>query len=112
MEEIQQKICRENQSAYCPLHENELLLVEGSNFEQRPIFGCRITDWNTSGKQIQRWVLAFGTPDNEQTDPEETYISLEEIQQKCPDVLPFLALEEGFNFIIDEEGDSEIWKEI
>ncbi len=106
MVEEQKQICEQFQSKFSPVADTDLIAFAGKDFDTRPIIGCRIEDWDELGKPIGRWYISCGEL---QEQEEEQWFSVFEISQKLPEIVPFLALEQGFNFIIDEENDADVW---
>lgn len=106
MMEIQKEICQKYGSAFEPMQEGETLIFAGADFEQFPIIGCRVEDWTDSGKPFARWFVSCGDASE---DCPEYELSLSQVAEKLPQILPFLALSKGFNFIIDEENEADVW---
>lgn len=106
MLEKQKEICQKYGSLFEPLTENETLIFAGTDFTQFPIIGCRVEDWTDDGKSFARWFISCGEV---LEDCPEHELSVPQVEEKLPQILPFLALSKGFNFIIDEENEVDVW---
>lgn len=86
--------------------DTDSVVFVGKNFTSRPIIGCKISDWDNLGKPFTQWYISCGEVQEEQ---EEQHFSVFEISQKLPEIVPYLALGNDFNFIIDEENEADVW---
>lgn len=107
-EEQQRQICQLYHSDFVPISDNEIIFFTGEDFESRPVIGCKITDWDEKGKPKASWFISCGVTQEEQ---EPTPISVAQLKEALPQVIPFLALEVDFNFLIDTDNQTDVWKE-
>ena len=102
----QKLLCEEVGSAYIELHGDDVVAVAVQTLNQEPIVGLRKkpeTEENVS------WYI-YGGELGEGTDFFET-MSIKKLQDILPEVLPYLALEEGYRFMIDADDYEDVWKE-
>lgn len=106
MTNSQKEICQKYGSDFVPVSENEMIVVAGKP-ENFPIFGSRISDWDEKGEEYGLWVISFA---DAQEDEEELW-NFADFQQKFPQVVPFLGLEIGFNFVLESADEVDVWRE-
>jgi hypothetical protein len=102
----QKLLCEEVGSAYIELHGDDVVAVAVQTLNQEPIVGLRKkpeTEENVS------WYI-YGGELGEGADFFET-MSIKKLQDILPEVLPYLALEEGYRFMIDADDYEDVWKE-
>ena len=101
----QQKICKKYQSKFEQLKENEMVAVALDTLGQMPIVGERIV--LDEGETVS-WFIYCG-----ESDADDFYrpIHWYHLIEQLPEVLPYLGLEQGFRFIIDNEDYEDVWRE-
>lgn len=103
----QKLLCEEFESAYIQVSGDDVIAIAVQTLDQDPIVGIRKkkpeTDENIS------WYI-YGGELQEGADFFET-MTVRELQDVIPDVLPYLALEPGFRFMIDGDDYEDVWKE-
>ncbi|ANF81759.1 hypothetical protein A3K93_05870 [Acinetobacter sp. NCu2D-2] len=102
----QKLLCEEVGSAYIEVSGDDVVAVAVNTLEQDPIVGIRK---QPEGEQNVSWFIYGG----EQVSNEEAFetMTVRELQDIIPDVLPYLALEQGFRFMIDGDDYEDVWKE-
>lgn len=105
---LQKETCEKYNSAYLPVNEEDIVIFVGESFLDLPIIGCRITDFTEEGKEFPRWYISAGMVGE---DTQEQALSVKEIIAKIPQIQHLLALDLGFNFILDEENEEDVWFE-
>lgn len=102
----QQKfICEKANSDFYPLDSNTMVAIALDTIGQMPIYGLRypLVESNNIG-----WFIYCGEYCEDADFFKPVHIShLEEI---LPQVLPYLALQENFAFVIDNEGYEDIYQ--
>ncbi len=104
--DLQKQICEKYQSGYRAINESEMVAIALQTLGQQPIYATRIIpeqDENIT------WFIHCG----EYSDADDFYqpMHASHLDQLLPQVLPYLALDYGFNFIIDDDGYEDIWSE-
>ena len=102
----QKLLCEEFGSAYIEVSGDDVIAVAVQTLNKDPLVGIRKkseTDENVS------WYIQGGELE-EGTDNFET-MTVRELQELAPDVLPYLALDVGFRFMIDGDDYEDVWKE-
>lgn len=102
----QQEICKKYQSKFEQLKENEMVAVALDTLGQMPIVGERIV--LDEGETVS-WFIYCG----EYSDADDFYQPFHwyHLIEQLPEVLPYLGLEQGFRFIIDNKGYEDVWRE-
>ena len=102
----QKLLCEEFGSAYIVLKGDDVVAVAVHTLNKEPIVGLRKkpeTEENVS------WYI-YGGELGEGEDFFET-MTIKKLQDILPEVLPYLALEEGYRFMIDFDDYEDVWKE-
>ena len=102
----QKLLCEEVGSAYVEVSGDDVVAVAVNTLEQEPIVGIRKKPESVENVS---WFIYGG----EQVSNEEAFetMTVRELQDIMPDVLPYLALEQGFRFMIDGDDYEDVWKE-
>lgn len=103
--EEQKLLCEEFDSAYVVVNADDLVAVAIESLKQDPIVGIRKLP--EAGETVA-WYIYGGELDLEQ-DSFET-ISVAELEKLNPDLIPYLALETGFRFMIDQDEYEDVWR--
>jgi hypothetical protein len=102
----QKLLCEEFGSAYIEVKGDDVVAVAVHTLNQDPIVGIRKiaeTEENVS------WYIYGGElPEGE--DFFET-MTIKKLQDIIPEVLPYLALDIGYRFMIDGDDYEDVWKE-
>lgn len=102
----QKLLCEEFGSAYIEVKGDDIVAVAIHTLNQDPIVGIRKiaeTEENVS------WYIYGGElPEGE--DFFET-MTIKKLQEIIPEVLPYLALDIGYRFMIDGDDYEDVWKE-
>ncbi|MDQ9021403.1 hypothetical protein RFI02_09830 [Acinetobacter sichuanensis] len=103
----QQQICEKYHSKWNPIKPNEMVAIALQTLGQQPINASRVI--LREGETIS-WFIFCG----EYSDAVDFYqpMHASHLDQYLPQVIPYLALDHGFNFIIDNEGYEDVWCEI
>lgn len=102
----QKLLCEEFGSVYIEVSGDDVIAVAVQTLNKDPLVGIRkqpTTDENVS------WYI-YGGELEEGIDNFET-MTVRELQDIAPDVLPYLALDVGFRFMIDGDDYEDVWKE-
>lgn len=104
MNNEQKNICKKYNSAFKPVAKNAKVAVAMGTVGSQPVYGSRIDD----GDEVE-WYIYCG----EYEDKDDFYepICLDHLREILPQVEKYLALERGFNFIIDDKGYEDVWNE-
>lgn len=104
--EEQKLLCEEFDSAYIQVKSEDLVAVAVQSLNKEPIVGIRKTP---ESAQAAAWYIYAGElEDGEDAFEVMTVKALEEI---LPEVLPYLALQAGFRFMIDHDDYEDVWRE-
>lgn len=100
----QKAICQKYKSAYKPLKENAEVALALSTIGTMPIYGSRI-DSDDNGVE---WYIYCG----EFSEAENFYepVAADCLKDELPLVVSLMALEVGYNFIVDDQGYVDVWK--
>lgn len=106
MIEQQKRICAKSNSRFVLPLEDEMVAVALESLGKTPITGIR--NILEGGENIS-WFFYCGefSEDDNFFKP----IHVGHLTEYLPEVIPYLALEEGFRFIIDNSGYEDIWQE-
>lgn len=103
--EAQQSVCEKFDSKFCPLSSNDMIAVAINTIGQLPINGLRypLLDDNNIG-----WFVYCGEylADDNFFEP----IHISHLDNLLPEVLPYLALEDHFAFVIDGVDYEDVYK--
>ncbi|ALH96032.1 hypothetical protein [Acinetobacter equi] len=102
----QKLLCEEVGSAYIEVKGDDVVAVAVHTLNQDPIVGIRKpveTEENVS------WYI-YGGELQEGEDFFET-MTVKKLQDIIPEVLPYLALDIGYRFMIDGDDYEDVWKE-
>jgi len=95
----QKLLCEEVGSAYVEVTGDDVVAVAVHTLKQ---------DKKPETAENISWYIYGGEPSSEETF--ET-MTVRELQDIAPEVLPYLALETGFRFMIDADDYEDVWKE-
>lgn len=106
IKELQIQVCKKYQSGFEQLKPDEIVAVALDTIGQMPIVGERIV--LEKGENVS-WFIHCG----EHSAADDFYqpIHWHHLIEMLPEVLPYLGLEQGFRFIIDNESYEDIWKD-
>ncbi|WP_227061408.1 hypothetical protein [Acinetobacter pittii] len=104
--EIQKNICKKFNSKFVKSLENEMVAVALDSLGKIPITGIR--NILEEGENIS-WFFYCGEFSEDDDFFKPMHIS--HLENYLPEVIPYLALEEGFRFVIDKQGYEDVWKE-
>lgn len=106
MKDIQKEICIRYGSKFEPLNASEMVAVAIDSLGKIPINGIRHI--LKEGENIS-WFFYCG----EFCDDDDFFkpMHIEHLSDYLPQVMPYVALEQGFRFVIDNEGYEDVWKE-
>ncbi|MDM1486661.1 MULTISPECIES: hypothetical protein [Acinetobacter] len=104
--EEQQLLCEEFGSAYVEVSGDDVVAVAVQTLNKDPIVGLRK---KAEGDEQVAWYIYGGELGEEDANFET--MTVRELQDILPDVLPYLALEEGYRFMIDADDYEDVWKE-
>ena len=102
----QKLLCEEFGSRYIEVKGDDVVAVAVKTLDKEPLVGVRKapeTEENVS------WFI-YGGELGEGEDFFET-MTVRELQDILPEVLPYLALQEGYRFMIDGDDYEDVWKE-
>lgn len=102
----QKLLCEEFGSAYVELNGEDVVAVAVHSLNQDPIVGLR--DAPQTDENVE-WFI-YGGELGEGEDHFET-MNIKKLQEILPEVLPYLALERGYRFMIDGDDYEDVWKE-
>ena len=102
----QKLLCEEFKSSYIKVSGDDVVAVAVNTLNQEPIVGIRK---KPEPEENVAWFI-YGGEMGEGEDFFET-MTVRELQDILPEVLPYLALAEGFRFMIDHEDYEDVWKE-
>jgi hypothetical protein len=100
------EICQKYHSQYEPVQPNDMVAVALQTIGQIPICGTRVI--LTSNEKIS-WFFHCG----EFSEDDNFYqpIHVAHLNDLLPEVVSYLALEQGFRFVIDGKEYEDVWKE-
>lgn len=101
----QKLLCEEVGSAYIEVSGDDVVAVAVQTLNQDPIVGIRKAP---ETEEKIGWYIYGGEVAN---DADFETMTVRELQDIAPDVLPYLALEQGFRFMIDGDDYEDVWKE-
>ncbi|WP_228714933.1 immunity protein Imm33 domain-containing protein [Acinetobacter pullicarnis] len=102
----QKLLCEEFDSAYIEVKGDDLVAVALQSIKQEPIVGIRKKP--IPGESVA-WYIYGGELQTKDEDFE--IMSIKELQDILPEVLPYLALDHGYRFMIDQDDYEDVWKE-
>ena len=102
----QKLLFEEFESSYIKVSGDDVVAVAVNTLNQEPIVGIRK---KPEAEENVAWFI-YGGEMGEGEDFFET-MTVRELQDILPEVLPYLALAEGFRFMIDREDYEDVWKE-
>ena len=102
--EEQKLVCEEFDSRYIKVNETDLVAIAKHTLTKEPIVGLR----KKPDAENVSWFIYGG----ELEDGEDFFdvVSVKELEDIFPDAIPYLALEEGFRFMIDVDEYEDVWK--
>ena len=103
--EEQKLVCEEFDSRYIKVNEDDLVAIAKQTLTKEPIVGLR----KKPDEDKVAWFIYGG----ELEDGKDFFdiITVKELEEIFPDALVYLALEEGFRFMIDAEEYEDVWRE-
>ena len=102
----QKLLCEEFESSYIKVSGDDVVAVAVNTLNQEPIVGIRK---KPEPEENVSWFI-YGGEMGKGEDFFET-MTVRELQDILPEALPYLALAEGFRFMIDREDYEDVWKE-
>ena len=102
----QKLLCDEFGSSYVEVSGDDVIAVAVHSLKQDPIVGLRN---KAEGDENVSWFI-YGGELAEGEDSFET-MTVRDLQDLVPQVLPYLALDVGFRFMIDGDDYEDVWKE-
>ena len=102
--EEQKLVCEEFDSRYIKVNETDLVAIAKHTLNKEPIVGLR----KQPDAENVGWFIYGG----ELEDGEDFFdvVSVKELEEIFPDAIPYLALEQGFRFMIDADDYEDVWK--
>lgn len=105
--ELEQKaICTKYGSNFKPLSDNDMIAIAIDTIEKQPISGRRELKVTDDPDEIT-WFIYCGEYNSNDDFFQPLHVS--HLKALLPEVLPYLALMEGFGFVIDNEGYEDVW---
>lgn len=101
----QKLLCEEVGSAYVEVKGDDVIAVAVHTLNKDPIVGIRKL---AEGEEQVSWYIYGG--ELEGADSFET-MTVRKFQELAPEVLPYLALDVGYRFMIDADDYEDVWKE-
>lgn len=102
----QKLLCEEFGSAYIEVKGDDVVAVAVQTLNQDPIVGIRKVP--ETAENVSWYIYGGELQENE--DFFET-MTIKKLQDILPDVLPYLALDIGYRFMIDGDDYEDVWKE-
>ncbi len=102
--EEQKLVCEEFDSRYIKVNETDLVAIAKHTLNKEPIVGLR----KQPGAENVAWFIYGG--ELEEGEDFFDVISVKELEDVFPDAIPYLALEQGFRFMIDADDYEDVWK--
>lgn len=102
--EQQKIICQKYNSQFMPLSDKDLVAVALETIGKMPINGMR---YITQKDENISWYIYCGEFSNKEDFFKPIHIS--HLVDIMPSILPYLSLEEGFGFVIDDQGYEDVW---
>lgn len=104
--EEQKLLCEEFDSAYIKVNADDEVAIAIQTLNQDPIVGIRKKP--EVGSKVA-WYIYGGELS---ADDENLFeiVTVTQLLDIFPDALPYLALEEGFRFMIDQDDYEDVWK--
>jgi hypothetical protein len=102
----QKLLCEEVGSNYIEVRGDDVVAVAVHTLNKEPIVGLRKAPETAENVS---WYI-YGGELGEGEDFFET-MSIKKLQDILPEVLPYLALQEGYRFMIDFDDYEDVWKE-
>jgi len=105
--ELKQKvICAKYGSDFRPLSDNDMIAIAMDTIGKQPISGRRELRVTDNLDEIT-WFIYCGEYNSNDDFFQPLHVS--HLKSLLPMVLPYLALMEGFGFVIDNEGYEDVW---
>ncbi|WP_111858397.1 hypothetical protein [Acinetobacter sp. CFCC 10889] len=102
--EEQKLVCEEFDSRYVKVNETDVVAIAKHTLTQEPIVGLR----KAPDENNVAWFIYGGEIAADQDDFE--LVTVKELEDIFPDAIPYLALEQGFRFMIDADEYEDVWK--
>ncbi|AXY56734.1 hypothetical protein CDG60_09245 [Acinetobacter chinensis] len=103
--EEQQLVCEEFDSSYNAVKETDLVAIAVHTLNKEPVVGLRKA---LDPQDNVAWYIYGG--ELEEGDDFFEIITVKELFEVFPDALPYLALAEGYRFMIDSDDYEDVWK--
>ena len=103
--EEQKLVCEEFDSRYIKVNEDDVVAIAKQTLNQEPIVGIRK---KPDADQVS-WFIYGG--ELQDSDAFFDIVTVKELEEIFPDALVYLALEEGFRFMIDADEYEDVWRE-
>ena len=104
--EEQKLLCEEFDSAYIKVNADDEVAIAIKTLDQELIVGIRKKV--EAGSKVAWYIYGGELEDGEENLFE--IVTITQLLEIFPDVLPYLALEEGFRFMIDQDDYEDVWK--
>ncbi|WP_374990765.1 immunity protein Imm33 domain-containing protein [Acinetobacter rudis] len=104
--EEQKLLCEEFDSAYIQVKADDEVAIAVQTLNREPIVGIRKRI--ETGSKVA-WYIYGGELDDSEENLFEI-VTITQLLEIFPDVMPYLALEEGFRFMIDQDDYEDVWK--
>ena len=102
----QKLLCEEFDSAYVKVNPDDEVAIAIQTLDKDPIVGIRKKP--EAGSKVAWYIYGGELAEGEENLFE--IVSVTKLLEIFPDVLPYLALEEGFRFMIDQDEYEDVWK--
>jgi len=102
--EEQKLVCEEFDSWYIKVNETDLVVMAKQTLSKETIVGLR----KQPDAENVSWFIYGG--ELEEGEDFFDVISVKELEEVFPDAIPYLALEQGFRFMIDADEYEDVWK--
>lgn len=102
--EEQKLVCEEFDSRYIKVNETDLVAIAKQTLTKEPIVGLR----KKPDAENVSWFIYGG--ELEEGEDFFDVVSVKELEDIFPDAIPYLALEEGFRFMIDADEYEDVWR--
>ncbi len=102
--EEQKLVCEEFDSCYIKVNETDLIAIAKQTLTKEPIVGLR----KKPDDENVAWFIYGG--ELEEGEDFFDIVTVKELEDIFPDAIPYLALEEGFRFMIDADEYEDVWK--
>ncbi|MEM6822127.1 MAG: hypothetical protein AAF558_09325 [Verrucomicrobiota bacterium] len=102
----QREICNRYRSEFVPSDDQHKLGIALQTLGRMPIYGTRLkAEGGTCG-----WYVFAGKDSYSKATDFYKPMCVEYLPEYCPLIIPYLGLEPGFKFIIDNNGYEDVWR--